>query len=276
MRCAGSSSHRTCIECTTRSLSRETNSNFGFNLPWWDRLFGTYRAQPAAGHDAMTIGIEQFRDPRELGLDRMLLQPFRGDDWPLSAGSAGRRTMSMRRFVPRLALALLLVAGAACGRRSPRSDQSDDTRCVARLVRPMGADWLYGPLCVATVAVCSRRDLLLAGGALFGPIWGSLWNLLGATLGATLAFLVARYIVGRLGRTQSRRTPQAAHRRRRRGGLAFRRLRAAGTAFPLQSARTMCWGSRAFRFTITSSQLSSAWRLAQSPTPGSDMLDAGR
>jgi sterol desaturase/sphingolipid hydroxylase (fatty acid hydroxylase superfamily) len=60
-------------------LSRETNSNFGFNLPWWDRLFGTYRAQPAAGHEAMTIGIEQFRDPRELGLDRMLLQPFRED-----------------------------------------------------------------------------------------------------------------------------------------------------------------------------------------------------
>jgi len=60
-------------------LVRETNSNFGFNLPWWDRLFGTYRAQPAAGHDAMTIGIEQFRDSRELGLDRMLVQPFRGD-----------------------------------------------------------------------------------------------------------------------------------------------------------------------------------------------------
>jgi len=60
-------------------LLRETNSNFGFNLPWWDRLFGTYRAQPAAGHDAMIIGIEQFRDPRELGLDRMLIQPFRSD-----------------------------------------------------------------------------------------------------------------------------------------------------------------------------------------------------
>jgi sterol desaturase/sphingolipid hydroxylase (fatty acid hydroxylase superfamily) len=60
-------------------LSRETNSNFGFSLPWWDRLFGTYRAQPEAGHDAMTIGIEQFRDSRELGLDRMLVQPFRGD-----------------------------------------------------------------------------------------------------------------------------------------------------------------------------------------------------
>jgi len=55
----------------------ETNSNFGFNLAWWDRLFGTYRAAPAGGHAAMTIGIEQFRDPRELRLDRMLLQPFR-------------------------------------------------------------------------------------------------------------------------------------------------------------------------------------------------------
>lgn len=60
-------------------LLRETNSNFGFNLPWWDHLLGTYRAKPEAGHDGMTIGIEQFRDPRELGLDRMLLQPFRGD-----------------------------------------------------------------------------------------------------------------------------------------------------------------------------------------------------
>ena len=67
-------------------VPRETNSNFGFNLPWWDRLFGTYRAEPAAGHEGMTIGIEQFRDPRELRLDRMLLQPFRDDDrsYPLS------------------------------------------------------------------------------------------------------------------------------------------------------------------------------------------------
>ncbi len=67
-------------------VPRETNSNFGFNLPWWDRLFGTYRAQPQAGHEAMTIGIEQFRDPRELRLDRMLLQPFRDDDRPYPLG----------------------------------------------------------------------------------------------------------------------------------------------------------------------------------------------
>ncbi len=55
----------------------EMNSNFGFILPWWDRLFGTYRAQPAAGHMAMTIGIDRFRSPQDLRLDRMLVQPFR-------------------------------------------------------------------------------------------------------------------------------------------------------------------------------------------------------
>jgi sterol desaturase/sphingolipid hydroxylase (fatty acid hydroxylase superfamily) len=58
-------------------IRNETDSNFGFNLPWWDRMFGTYRPQPKAGHEGMTLGIEQFRDPGELRLDRMLLQPFR-------------------------------------------------------------------------------------------------------------------------------------------------------------------------------------------------------
>ena len=60
-------------------VARETNSNFGFNLPWWDHLFGTYRPQPEAGHLGMTIGIAQFRDPAEQRLDRMLTQPFRED-----------------------------------------------------------------------------------------------------------------------------------------------------------------------------------------------------
>jgi sterol desaturase/sphingolipid hydroxylase (fatty acid hydroxylase superfamily) len=55
----------------------ETDSNFGFNLPWWDWLFRTYRAEPACGHDAMTIGLPIFRDPGELRLDRLLTQPFR-------------------------------------------------------------------------------------------------------------------------------------------------------------------------------------------------------
>jgi sterol desaturase/sphingolipid hydroxylase (fatty acid hydroxylase superfamily) len=60
-------------------LRQETDSNFGFNLPWWDRLFGTYRAQPQGGHNRMTIGLPIFRDPRELRLDRLITQPFRDD-----------------------------------------------------------------------------------------------------------------------------------------------------------------------------------------------------
>lgn len=57
---------------------RETNSNYGFSLPWWDRLLGTYRAEPAKGHEGMEIGIEQFRTRRDLWVDRMLIQPLRG------------------------------------------------------------------------------------------------------------------------------------------------------------------------------------------------------
>ena len=56
----------------------ETNSNFGFNLPWWDRLLGTYRGQPAAGHEDMTIGLDQFRKPRLQWLWHMLALPFTG------------------------------------------------------------------------------------------------------------------------------------------------------------------------------------------------------
>ncbi len=59
------------------TVPRETNSTFGFNLPWWDHLFGTYRAQPAAGHVCVQIGLSQFRDAAEGRLDRLLLQPFR-------------------------------------------------------------------------------------------------------------------------------------------------------------------------------------------------------
>jgi sterol desaturase/sphingolipid hydroxylase (fatty acid hydroxylase superfamily) len=58
---------------------QETDSNFGFNLPWWDRLFRTYRAAPRAGEQEMTVGLPIFRDPVELRLDRLLSQPFRDD-----------------------------------------------------------------------------------------------------------------------------------------------------------------------------------------------------
>jgi len=57
-------------------IPRETDSNFGFNFPWWDRLFGTYRDQPEAGHDAMTIGLGNYRNPKWLQINWMLLVPF--------------------------------------------------------------------------------------------------------------------------------------------------------------------------------------------------------
>jgi sterol desaturase/sphingolipid hydroxylase (fatty acid hydroxylase superfamily) len=57
-------------------LADEYNSNFGFNSPWWDRLFGTYRAQPARGHDGMNIGLMYFRDPKYLRLPWLLAIPF--------------------------------------------------------------------------------------------------------------------------------------------------------------------------------------------------------
>ncbi|MCW9023304.1 MAG: sterol desaturase family protein [Gammaproteobacteria bacterium] len=57
----------------------ETNSNFGFSLPWWDRIFGTYREQPRAGHEGMTIGIYKYRTTKEVSwLPGMLWLPFRG------------------------------------------------------------------------------------------------------------------------------------------------------------------------------------------------------
>ncbi len=62
--------HHSIVQC-------ETDSNFGFNLPWWDRLFGTYRAQPAAGHAAMAIGVDGLSGPEELPIGRLLTQPFR-------------------------------------------------------------------------------------------------------------------------------------------------------------------------------------------------------
>lgn len=73
----------------------ETNSNFGFNLALWDRLFGTYRAQPRAGQVGMTMGIHGHTDPREVArLDHMLLMPFKGDKVETQGYAINRRTWS--------------------------------------------------------------------------------------------------------------------------------------------------------------------------------------
>jgi sterol desaturase/sphingolipid hydroxylase (fatty acid hydroxylase superfamily) len=60
-------------------IIQETNSNYGFNFPWWDRLFGTYKDQPVKGHNDMVIGIAHFRNQRQLSLPRLLILPFVGE-----------------------------------------------------------------------------------------------------------------------------------------------------------------------------------------------------
>lgn len=71
-------------------IIRETNSNFGFNLPWWDHLFGTYRSEPAAGHDAMVIGLSQFRDEKRLTFPWLLILPFIGKSGEYAINRHGR------------------------------------------------------------------------------------------------------------------------------------------------------------------------------------------
>jgi sterol desaturase/sphingolipid hydroxylase (fatty acid hydroxylase superfamily) len=60
-------------------IIRETNSNYGFNLPWWDHLLGTYKDQPDKGHNGMIIGLSQFRDAKRLSLPWLIILPFVGD-----------------------------------------------------------------------------------------------------------------------------------------------------------------------------------------------------
>jgi sterol desaturase/sphingolipid hydroxylase (fatty acid hydroxylase superfamily) len=68
---------------------RETNRNFGFNLPWWDRVLGTYVRDPAQGHDVMPLGLEQFRDPGRLNLFGILVLPFVGKPGRYPLGRLG-------------------------------------------------------------------------------------------------------------------------------------------------------------------------------------------
>lgn len=58
-------------------LGDEHNSNFGFNLSCWDRLFGSYRAQPRDGHQKMVLGLNETNAQQTGSLVWMLKQPFK-------------------------------------------------------------------------------------------------------------------------------------------------------------------------------------------------------
>ncbi len=70
-------------------LIRETNSNFGFNYPWWDRICGTYRPQPILGHEKMRIGLSHYRQPERLSLGHLLVMPFVGNPGAYSFNKIG-------------------------------------------------------------------------------------------------------------------------------------------------------------------------------------------
>ena len=59
------------------TVPQETDSNFGFNLPWWDEIFNTYKAQPYKGHQDMDIGLTEYRDSKGLNLFKLVQLPFK-------------------------------------------------------------------------------------------------------------------------------------------------------------------------------------------------------
>jgi sterol desaturase/sphingolipid hydroxylase (fatty acid hydroxylase superfamily) len=79
--------------------AEETNSNFGFNLPWWDYLLGTYRAEPAAGHEGMRIGLAQFQNERVERLHWMLALPVLGEigEYPVNRRSKDEEPSALGR-----------------------------------------------------------------------------------------------------------------------------------------------------------------------------------
>jgi uncharacterized membrane protein YdjX (TVP38/TMEM64 family)/rhodanese-related sulfurtransferase len=165
----------------------ETYSNFGFNLPWWDRLLGTYRKQPAALLSNNSARAVNYR------LDRMLWQPFRGPvgEYPITWRIC---RMSRRSVIYRLALVVALAAGIAWVAIHREFFVAGALEHELKRSWRWAPIWFIGLYTLATVLFIPGSALTVAGGALFGPVWGTLWNLAGATLGATLAFVAARYI----------------------------------------------------------------------------------
>jgi sterol desaturase/sphingolipid hydroxylase (fatty acid hydroxylase superfamily) len=70
------------------SIQAETDSNYSDLFPVWDRLFGSYRAHPAALQESMQFGLDYFREPGEIKLHRMLLQPARYNQRTLASSES--------------------------------------------------------------------------------------------------------------------------------------------------------------------------------------------
>jgi sterol desaturase/sphingolipid hydroxylase (fatty acid hydroxylase superfamily)/uncharacterized membrane protein YdjX (TVP38/TMEM64 family) len=206
---------------------RETNSNFGFNLPWWDYLFGTYKSQPSDGHEGMTVGLEQFRDEWVDRLHWMLLLPFigrigeypvnrRGSDPPRNAPSkeSAARELSAEEHpaakVPSphswarwgLVSVLALAVAGFYGLGLHDYVSWDYLRSHRDVLQGQVKEHLLLALvlffllytAVAALSLPVATVLGLAAGAFFGRWLGTGVVSLAATMGGTLAFLCTRYL----------------------------------------------------------------------------------
>lgn len=186
--------HHSVIAC-------ETNSNYGFNLSLWDRLFRSYRAQPTGGHDGMTIGLRQFAAPERLTLPWLLVLPFVAGTRLYPAAPRAHLDGERGALLSGRALGrLLAVALIATGIGLVAHHRGDiDVAAIETWLAGFGAlaPILFIVAYTIGVTVFVPATLLtLAGGMLFGPVWGTVYNLAAATIAATLMMLIARYVAG--------------------------------------------------------------------------------
>ncbi len=195
-------------------VARETNRNYGFNLSVWDRLFRSYRAQPAAGHDGMTIGLSQFRTPGKLTLPWLLALPFIAGTRlypavPRAHLDGDNGTLLGTRTLGRLLVIAVIAAGMGL---AARYRGAIEVGAIETWLAGFGAlaPVLFIVAYTLGVTVFVPATLLtLAGGMLFGPIWGTVYNLAAATISATLMMLIARYVAGDIVATRTGRWMRA-------------------------------------------------------------------
>jgi len=196
-------------------IRRETNSNFGFNLPWWDYWLGTYRAQPQQGHAGMTIGLANLRDESQVDrLLRMLLLPFQKNAYGASRSGARPGDEKSRdkddappgsgqHWGPKLFLGLLIATaigisywqwGDVLGLQHLAQHESQ-LRAFQRehpvLVYGL-AFLLY--LAVTAFSFPGATVLTLIYGWYFGFVPALILVSISSTAGATTAFLLSRYL----------------------------------------------------------------------------------
>lgn len=180
-------------------VARETNSNYGFNLSIWDRLARSYRAQPAAGHNEMTIGLAQYRDASKLTLPWLLALPIIAGTRLYKGAPRAHLGDEPGAILSGAAIARLTVFGlflAGIGLAAYHRAELD-VATIESWLDQFGALTPVVFIAIYAVSVTFFVPAVLftlAGGMIFGPLWGTVFNLIAATLGAVIMALIARHL----------------------------------------------------------------------------------